>query len=210
MTQDSNSQFAPSVSDSIPKPRGPWWARLGSFVLHQLLALAVFVGFPALVTAIAPVSWIKFERQDGQVSVTAQTCLLFFVPYKTIHLDPVTGIGDRFVAGTMNRERRPGRDRITRSEDEGVLVIHGHDQSAEISVTPFNIKSVTERAQGFLDDPQATELKLFVVANWKFSIVAGGLVSLLTVLYVVILVGGFMGKLLGLLRPGQVPPPDAG
>lgn len=209
MTQDSNSQFAQNESRSVQKAQRPWWARLGSFVLHQLLALAIFVGFPALVTAIAPVSWIKFERQDGQVSVTARTCLLFFVPYKTVHLDPVTGIGDRFVAGTTTRERRTGRDRVTKSEDEGFLVIHSSDQSAEISVTPFNIKSVTERAQGFLDDPQATELKMFVVANWKFSVIAGGLISLLTVLYVVILVGGLVGKLLGLLRPGPAAAPDA-
>jgi hypothetical protein len=209
MAPDSTIEIAQSDRDSVQKPRGPWWARLGSFVLHQLLALAIFVGFPALVTAIAPVSWIKFERQEGQVSATAQTCLLFFVPYKTIHLDPVTGIGDRFVAGTTTRERRTGRDRVTKSEDEGFLVIHSSDQSAEISVTPFNIKSVTERSQGFLDDPQAKELKLFVVANWKFSVIAGGLVSLLTVLYVVVLVGGLAGKLLGLLRPGPAAASDA-
>jgi hypothetical protein len=43
-------------------------------------------------------------------------------------------------------------------------------------------------------------LKLFLVANWKFSVIAGGLVSLLTLLYVGGAVFAFVKFLLGLLR----------
>lgn len=200
MAHDSLCPNVQDDTDSYRKPRGPWWARLRSFVFYQLIALLVLVGFPALFTTIAPVTWIKFERQEGRVTAVTQTCLLFFVPYKTSRIDSVTDIGDRFAAGSTTRERRPGRDRITHSEDEGFLVIHGPDQSAEIPVTPFNIKSVIERAQGFLDDPQATELRMFVVANWKFGVFAGGLISLLTVLYVTLLTWGFVRSIVRVLR----------
>jgi hypothetical protein len=152
----------------------------------HVIAFVGCVLFPGFVTAVAPVSWVKFERTGERVTARAQVCLFFVVPYKTITVDPVEGIGDRFIAGTETRQQRSGqRDRITKSEDEAFLVIHGPDKTAEVPVTPHDIKSVTERTDAFLQDPQATELKLFVVANWKFSVIGGGLVSLLTVLYVV-------------------------
>ena len=95
----------------------------------------------------------------------------------------MVGIDDRFVQGT--EERRRSDRRVHRSEDEGFLVIHGEDQTVEVPVTPFNVKSVTKRAQDFLADSQLKELKMTVVANWKFSVFAGGMISLLTVLYVI-------------------------
>lgn len=158
------------------------------------------MGLPALVTAIAPVSWVTLERRDGHVAAVARTCLLFVVPYKTMTVEPVTGFGDRFVGGTVTRERRSGPDRFTKSEDEGVLVIQGTGQSAEVPVSPFSLGSVVEKAEAFLQDSQSTELKLFVVANWKFSVIGGGLISLLTVLYVVGVTMGLIFKLVRLFR----------
>lgn len=200
--RDVNDEFSPAS-----KPARSTAARLGGSLFTQLLALAVFVGFPALATAIAPVSWIQFERRDGRVSATARTCLLFVVPYKTVTIDPVTGLGDHVITGSVHRERRPGRDKLTKAEDEGFLVIRGTDQTAEVQVTPADLNSVIERSQAFLDDPQAGELKLFVVANWKFSILMGGLVSLLTVLYVTTMTLGLALKLIHLLQAALGVPP---
>ncbi len=73
-------------------------------------------------------------------------------------------------------------------EDEAFLEF-AEDGTAEVSVSPVNIKSTVDRSEAFLKDPSATELKLTVIANWKFGLFAGGLVSLLTVLYVVGLIG---------------------
>lgn len=153
----------------------------------HLLGLLICVGLPALVTAIAPVSWVRFHREDGHVTATAKTCLLFVVPYRTVVVHSPVHAGRRDVSGTYARTKRGAgqRDVYTKSEDEGFLVIEGAEQFAEVPVTPHDLKSVIEKSQAFLDNPQATELKMFVVANWKFSIIAGGLVSLLTVLYVV-------------------------
>jgi hypothetical protein len=174
---------------------------LGGVIFSQSLALLFFVIAPGAVTAIAPVTWVKFQRTGERVTARAQVCLFFVVPYKTMTVNPVIGIGDRFAEGTESRERRKGRDKFTKSEDEAFLVIHGENQSAELPVTPVDIKSVTERTDAFLRDSQATELKLFVVANWKFSVIGGGLASLLTVIYVLcVVVGGLVATFRGVRR----------
>jgi len=177
-----------------------WFTRLATNALLQVVALAIFVGFPALFTAIAPVSWVTLSRHDGTVSWRAQACLLFVVPYKTSVVSDVIGFGDRVKSGSVTRYRKPGRDRVTRSEDEGFLVVQGKDSQAEVQVSPASLDAVIERAEGFLNDPRATELSLFVVANWKFSVIGGGLVSLLTVFYVVTVTGGLVMKLVGVAR----------
>lgn len=154
-------------------------------IAEQCVVLVFCVLFPGLLTTGAPVSWVTFQRTGDRVTARAQVCLFFIVPYKTLTVDPVIRISDRVVEGSVSRETRRGGDRRTKSENEGFLVILGDDQVAEVPVTPFNLKSVVERSEGFLKDPQATELKLFVVANWKFSVIFGGMLSLLTVAYVV-------------------------
>lgn len=153
------------------------------------LGFVFCVLFPGFVTAIAPVSWVRFERSGELVSATTKTCVFFVIPYRTQHVSPVIGVSDDFIAGTLS-SRRPGHsgsDR-TRSEDEAFLEIHGENSSAEVPVSPINIKRVLQRSEEFLKDPRAEELRLTVIANWKFGLIAGGFVSLLTVLYVVGLV----------------------
>lgn len=176
-----------------------WLGLIGS----QLIALFFCVGFPGICTAVAPVSWVKFQRNGDRVSARAQVCVFFVIPYKTMIVDSVDGIGDRFKAGTESYDRRRApNDRVTKSEDQGFLVIHGADQVAEVSVSPVDLKSVVERSEAFLKDPQATELKMFVVANWKFSVIMGGLTSLLTVLYVVGVVCWFFSTICKGIRGG--------
>ena len=59
------------------------------------------------------------------------------------------------------------------------------------------------KCEAFLKDPQATELKLFVVANWKFGVIAGGPATLFSVVYVfgvVCATGMFLLRSAGLVR----------
>lgn len=173
------------------------------------------IGFPAIVTAIAPVSWIKYERHGDHVTATAKTCLLFVIPYKTVTVDPVTGFGDRTKSGSVSVYRRSnGRhDDHVKAEDEGFLVIQGPNQKAEVSVTPHDLESVQEKSDAFLNDPQATVLKLFVVANWKFSVIGGGLASSLLVLYLggcVFAIGQWLLRLLGFGKQAERKGPPAG
>lgn len=178
-------------------------ATLLGVIGSQFIAFVVCVVIPGLLTAMVPVSWIKFERNGDRVTARAQVCLFFVVPYKTMVVDSVDGITDRQVTGSTTRQRRAGQhDRVTKAEDEGFLVIHGGDQTAEVSVTPHDLKSVVEKSEAFLKDQQATELKLFVVANWKFGVIAGGLASLLAAFYVVCVVAWIFVTIYRSLRGG--------
>jgi hypothetical protein len=157
--------------------------RFRDFLLGHAIAFFFCVVFPGLVTAVAPVSWVTFERQGDDVVANAKTCTLFFIPYQNKTIDPVVGVGDHFISGTYSR--RTGNRESTRSEDQAFLMIHGEGESrAKVPVSPVNIKNVTERAEAFLKDTQSTKLKMFVVANWKFSVLAGGAISFLTAIYV--------------------------
>lgn len=193
MTDEPENDAQPTGK---PRTKQSWW----SWLFGHAIAFGFCILFPAFLTAVAPISRVWFVRENGVVSATAKTYLLFVIPYRTQHVSPVIGIDDRFVAGKV--DRRPGKDRNTRSEDEGFLVINGEDHNAEVSVTPFNIESVSQRAQEFLDNQEATSLAITVVANWKFSVLMGGAVSLLTVLYVV---GVVFGAVRGLWRIASPP-----
>jgi len=123
------------------------------------------------------------QRSEERVRARAATCLFFVIPFKKITVDPVVGFGDRTKSGSEIREQ--GRTTSRRTESSGFLVINGPDQTAEVPVTPFNLQEVREKAEAFLKDPQAVKMKLFVVANWKFSVIAGGLATLPAVFYVI-------------------------
>lgn len=173
--------------------------------LRHLFGLLICFGLPALVTAIAPVSWLTFQRSGDQVVAQAKTCLLFIVPFRTATVSPVASVGDRTVTGPTTYERRPGqRDRERTPETEGFLAIHGPNQTAEVQVTPANLQAVEGKVNAFLQNPNASELKLFVVANWKFSVVAGGLVSLLAVFYLLGLLVAIFRQVLRLLGAGEM------
>jgi hypothetical protein len=171
-------------------------------IIAQLLGWLVCIVVPGVVTAIAPVSWIKFQRQGDHVTARADICFFFVIPYRTLTVDPVTSVGNRTKSGSINRYRRSGKaDEYIRAESEGFLQIQGPHHEIEVPVTPADIESVVKKAGAFLQDPQAAELKLFVVANWKFSILFGGLASLMTVLYlggVIAALGLFLLRKLGL------------
>ena len=206
--KEEQAEFVTKKPTPATKTKASLLSRILGTLFTQVLAILIFVGIPALVTAIAPVSWIKFERQNGQVTATAKTCLLFFVPYKTATVSPVIGIGDRVHAGQVNRHRRPGPDRQVKAEDEGFLAIHGNDTSAEVQVSPASLKAVVDQVDTFLKNDQAPELRLFVVTNWKFSIIGGGLISLLTVLYVVGVTCEILTRIVHVFQWGMGIPPE--
>lgn len=151
-----------------------------------LLGGLVCLGVPALMTAIAPVSWLEFTRAGDQVRVKTQTCLFFVIPYRVQELADVKRIETTFHRGE-NLHKRPGDGKRGRAEDQAGLVLHGprEGESVSISVSPVSIKTVEAQVKSFLDDDQQQNLSLFAVANWKFSVIFAIPMCLLTVLFVV-------------------------
>ncbi|MEQ1840659.1 MAG: hypothetical protein ABL994_09625 [Verrucomicrobiales bacterium] len=151
-----------------------------SRLISQFVGVLLLIGILVIATGVAPVSWITFERIDGKVRARTQSCVFFIVPYHTTRIEPVTRIDTRTRSGSDNRERRTGRtDRYVKADDVGYLKIEGPSQSAEVPVAPSSLKSIEEKARGFLDDTRAVEIKLFVVANWTLSLVFSGLATVL-------------------------------
>jgi len=155
---------------------------LFEFVLGGL----VCVGVPALMTAMAPVSWLEFTRAGDRVAVKTQTCLFFVIPYRVNELADVKKVDTTFHRGE-NLHKRAGDGKKGRAEDEAGLVLHGPQEGQKVSITvsPASIKSVETRVKALLDDPQQKSLSLFTVANWKVGLIFAIPVCLLTVLFVI-------------------------
>jgi hypothetical protein len=171
-----------------------------SLWIHLLLFFSM-VGFPALVTALLPVSVTRFTRADGAVTAVVQKKLLFIIPYYIARIEGVTEVNERTTAGelvqtTSDEDRRQGRHFI-RTEDTGVLVIRGGSGQVEVEVSPHDLTDVFEEARSFLANPAQPELRLFTVANWKGSVFAGGPLTALTLLYVFGLLSSIWARLTG-------------
>ena len=159
--------------------------------LFEFLIGGLFcVGVPALMMAIAPVSWLEFNRIDDRVSAKAQTCLLFVIPYRTQELADVKEVTTTFKLGDMQHQRR-GDNKQGRAESKGSVVLHGPKQGeadgeiVQVSVSPASTGSVETRIKEFLADPQQKTLSVFTVANWKVGVIFAIPASLLTVLFVI-------------------------
>ncbi|MCB1044725.1 MAG: hypothetical protein KDC35_17410 [Acidobacteria bacterium] len=139
------------------------------------------VGLPAFVTAVAPVTYLSFQRHENTVTATARICFFFVVPYATKSQTNVANVGTRHHAGTY--ERKPGETHHVKSEDESFLVVQSPEGTFDVSVSPVNINDKLSQAEAFLADPSAKSLKLTCVSNWKFAVFAGGTLSLLTLAY---------------------------
>jgi hypothetical protein len=161
---------------------------IGGMLLQQLIVFLVCVVFPGLVTAMAPATWITFERTAETVRCTTRTCVFFIVPYKVQQVDHVTAIDHHERAGKAKKERRFGRltGKTINVHGEGFLQIEGTgDQLAEVSVSPSSMDSVVSQSNAFLTSTTPASTTIFTIANWTFGGLMGGFLTLLTVLYVV-------------------------
>ncbi len=169
----------------------------GGLILQHTIVFVICIVFPGAVTAIVPASWITFERQNATVTCVTRTCVWFIVPYKVQRVERVTEISSRATAGRTERKRKLGRttDDTVNVDGEGFLQIHGPaGELAEVSVSPASLQDVVESSQTFLDGTEPVAyMTIFAIANWKFGAIMGGVLTCLTVLYVV-------GYSIGLLK----------
>lgn len=178
-------------SPAIPKPKVR--TSPGGMIFGHVILLVFCVGLPVLFTAAAPLAQIQLSREGGKVNAEVSKRLLFVIPYSHTTLRDVQSVGDRKVAGSVERHwHSEGKRTTTRTEDSAFLELEGGDGKAKVEVSPVNIESVTQRVNAFLDDTSQPALRMTVVANWKFGVIAGGLLSLLTVLYVYLQISGLV------------------
>lgn len=187
-----------------PLPPPPTVRQTPGTLLFGFLACVVV---PAFVTAIAPVSYLRLEKSAAGARASVKTCLFFIVPFSRGGVDSIQSVsrevrGDR--SYTLDERRQNGGRRAT-VEGEGKLIFNGKDETAEltVSVSPASIESVEKRVKDFVAAPTDQPLSLFLVPNWKFSMIAGGLATALAALWIV---GTTLWILRGLFRlvvPGK-------
>jgi hypothetical protein len=179
----------------------------GMFLQHVIVFL-ICVVFPGGVTMMAPASWLTFARSQETVQCTTRTCVFFVVPFKTQHVENVTGISNRGRSATTKRETKLGRTtgKIIHVDGEGFLQIHGvGDQLAEVSVSPASMESVMTRSEAFLSSTEEGSTTIFAIANWKFGAIMGGLLTSFTVLYVIGYTLGALKWVLSILSARKSP-----
>ncbi len=160
-------------------------ARVASLLLRHLLGILFCIGVPVLITTMVPVSRLTFERKGADVFATAKTCLLFWIPFKTETVGPVTDLSWDHKDGQINRYRRTGRrDDYVQEEAKGSITIHAADRSARAQVSPHDLESAVGQIDAFMKNPAEAPLRLFLPANWKFGIIGGGVMALFIPLYV--------------------------
>lgn len=190
------------MSDTPESAESKRPATLGEMIFGQAILLIFCVGLPVIFTAAAPLTVTNLTRENGAVTAHISKRLLFIVPFQRVTLRDTTSVGDRFVAGSTSTVRNPtGGSRTSRTEDSAFLTIESATDSAKVEVSPVNIKAVLEKAGSFVEDPSKTNLRLVTVANWKFGVFAGGLLSLLTVFYLYLQIGSLV-RWLGRLGRG--------
>ena len=197
-----SGRFVPAAR---PNAGGRKW--LGNVAAHAI-GFVGCVGLPAMFTFAAPVGRVVVSRDGEVVTARTRTCLLFVVPFRSATVSPLTSVGRRVVGGSMTRTTRSGRNEYHRSEDQGFLELKGPNGSTEVPVTPHDLEDVKAKVADFLNDPAQDRLSLFVVANWKFSVLGGGLASLMTLLYAVGLVATVATRLWRLVVPRSATPSE--
>jgi hypothetical protein len=158
-------------------------------VFAHIMTLGLCVAMPAVVMLIMPVASTTFTRAGGNVSATSVRKVFFVIPFQTETVADVVGVDDQYVHGTLTQTTRSGpvndpKRPVTRTEDMSWLVIQGRGASLEVPVSPVNLDDTRRKVRDFLEDGSQPELRLFTVANWKISVITGGVLTLLTLIYV--------------------------
>ncbi len=186
---------------------------LGGMILQHLIVFLICIVFPGFVTWMAPATWLTYDRSEEGVRCKAMTCMYFVVPYKVQQVDQVTEIGSREIAGRTEKQRKLGRttDKKIQVDGEGFLMIHGNaDQLVEVSVSPASLNRTVEKSKAFLNSGTEKSKTMFVMANWKFGGLMGGVLSSFAALYVVGYTLGFLKWILVSIKRIVAPSPVEG
>ena len=170
----SKQAKAQGAAGTVPKEP------LGDRVFNQVAALVFLVLLPAgFVPRTGGVD--EFTRHDGVVTATATTHLLFVIPFSRQTVTAVRDVAFDFESGGTSRSLNRY---VSTPEDKGWLIISGGSGRAVVPVAAADGPDVAARITDFLGRADMPSLTVFTYAHRLFSLLVGGLVTLLTVCYV--------------------------
>jgi hypothetical protein len=148
-------------------------------IASHLLAFLFFVLVPAGWTALMPVAWTSFSREGEVVTVTTHKHLLLVVPYTWQTLRGVSDLDIDYESGTWTRSISTR----TKSEDKAWIVLTNGREKAVVPVDAEKVRDTASSMESFLRDQNWVSNSWFTYADFTFSLVAGGVVTLLPLFY---------------------------
>lgn len=148
-------------------------------IANHLLAILFFVLLPAAWTALMPVAWTSFSREGGVVTATTHKHLLFVVPYTWQTLRGVSGVDFDYESGAWTRTISTR----TKSEDKAWIVLTGGSDRVVVPVDAQDAQETARSMESFLQDRNWASNSWFTYADVTFSLVAGGVLTLLPLFY---------------------------
>ena len=156
-------------------------SRLAS-ILTMSAVLGGFVAFAGLITWMAPTYTIDLRRtQVGeavtQVEAVVVRHILFVVPWQTQTAAGITGVHtERYRPEPSSNVNSDRADHPTATPEEvGTLYLRTADGDAEILVAPEQLTDVARTVREFLES-RDDRLRVTVVSNWVFGVVAPGVI----------------------------------
>ena len=182
------------MADSLPGgKRVRPLSRLKKIVANFLIA-GIFLGFAALITALAPTFDLRFVRA-GQKTADLQIrrMLLWVVPVSTQVVNGVTMAGTTTQTPQQNNQHRSASDRAFGNSERGgssfdyqqvtvgELVFSTAQGEVHILADDKRKSEFSGKIRDFLSSSNP-ELRLRVPANWMVGVVIPGIIALLAVL----------------------------
>ncbi|MDX1926462.1 MAG: hypothetical protein SFV81_08090 [Pirellulaceae bacterium] len=160
-------------------------------VITQAIAILAFVIVPIVLTLMAPLTNIEFRKSETGISATLVRYTLMFIPWRTEHLEQVTGIraditkGKRYQGTT--EERRKGQKGYQLATGQ-VAILHGGPKEAGLEAIVQADPDLANQIVKQFDDFKASEstgpLTFAVYASWSLSYILGGIATFFTALYI--------------------------
>lgn len=166
--------------------RASFFAALKSHLITQAIAVVCFVIVPVVITLVAPLSTITFQKAGTETNVIVRRYVLILVPWRTERIDNVrqirADVTSQFRYADTSENRR--KDRVgTTSHATGQVVITGARDGLVVQAAPDLARSVAALFKEFAADKNADQISMSVYASWVLSYVLGGVVSFLCGLY---------------------------
>ncbi len=140
------------------------------------------VMLPAVFTALLPVAWTTLTREQGVVTATTHKHLLMLIPFSWNTVAGVTNVDLRTESGSWTRSQ----GRYGKVEDRASILLVGKHDLARVPVDAERAQSTAGLMEGFLQDETSTSRRFFTYADLTFSIVVGGLLTLLSAGYLLL------------------------
>ncbi|QGM98164.1 hypothetical protein [Methylocystis parvus] len=154
--------------------------------ITQAIAVVGFVIVPIVITLVAPLSTIEFEKSGAATNVVVERYVLMFVPWRTARVENVKRLrvdvtDEVHYADTVENRRRGRRGT---SYATGQVAIIGDGPEVVVQAAPPLAKEVSAKFDQFAKSGAAGPMTVSVYASWGLSYVLGGVATFFCGFYV--------------------------